>query len=220
MTRTRKPQPAFSLIELLIVIAIIATLVAILFPLMASIQETAKRTRCIRNLKHLGTATFAYVADHDNCLPLGLYRAPGLSLPWSRNLVGLPGRNYLFPEVYPASTAQKATGKTVFDCPSRSSPALYDKLHYGYSDFPGMSIYDYDGVGLTRRLSEIKRPSQTMLFGEIPPGYRLITYRADLLEFPHQGNMNAFYADGSVQMITHPVKNANTSSEEPQPPFF
>lgn len=202
-------------------IAIIATLIAIMFPVMASVRETANRTRCVRNLRHLGLATFAYASDHENCLLPGLYRAPGLSLPWSRILVGLPGTtNYLYPEVYPASTANKATGKTIFDCPSRSPAALYDKLHYGYSDFPGTSIYDYDGVGLVRRLTDIKSPSRTMLFGEIEPAYRLITSRPDLLVFPHRGKMNAFYADGSIQVIAPPVKKANSSSEDPQPPFF
>jgi prepilin-type N-terminal cleavage/methylation domain-containing protein len=61
---------AFTLIELLIVIAIIAILAAILFPVFAQAKEAAKRTADLNNAKQIGLANKLYLADHDDVMPL------------------------------------------------------------------------------------------------------------------------------------------------------
>jgi prepilin-type N-terminal cleavage/methylation domain-containing protein len=52
-------RPAFTLIELLLVIAIIAILAAILFPVFARAREAARATQCRSNLKRMGGADLA-----------------------------------------------------------------------------------------------------------------------------------------------------------------
>lgn len=60
---------AFTLIELLITIAIIAILAALLLPFAMRSVEAARATACIGNLKQLGTAASLYSADKNLLLP-------------------------------------------------------------------------------------------------------------------------------------------------------
>ena len=54
---------------LLVVIAIIAILAAILFPVFARARERAKQTQCINNLKQFGVAFRTYADDNNGYLP-------------------------------------------------------------------------------------------------------------------------------------------------------
>ena len=59
-------QRAFTLIELLLVIAIIAILAAILFPVFAQAKAAAKKASDLSNIKQLTTASIMYLADYDD----------------------------------------------------------------------------------------------------------------------------------------------------------
>ncbi len=72
----------FTLIELLTVIAIIAVLMAILFPVFGSVREKGRRTQCQNNLRQLGMAIDIYTADHKGFLP-NWCSDPGLANPMS-----------------------------------------------------------------------------------------------------------------------------------------
>jgi prepilin-type N-terminal cleavage/methylation domain-containing protein/prepilin-type processing-associated H-X9-DG protein len=64
--RLRRLRPsAFTLVELLVVIAILAILSALLLPALSRSQESARRVRCLSNLRQLGLATQMYWDDHE-----------------------------------------------------------------------------------------------------------------------------------------------------------
>src|SRR4051812_19915023 len=103
---------AFTLIELLIVIAVIAILATILFPVFARARENARRSSCQSNLKQIGLGIQQYAQDYDEIMVRAWYDYPA-----SSGIYGyLPESNYKWEDViqpYIKSTE-------VFNCPSDS----------------------------------------------------------------------------------------------------
>src|SRR4051794_21452415 len=62
---------AFTLVELLVVIGIIAALIALLFPVFSRAREQANRTKCLANLRTIGQAMFVYANNNHDRLPNG-----------------------------------------------------------------------------------------------------------------------------------------------------
>jgi prepilin-type N-terminal cleavage/methylation domain-containing protein/prepilin-type processing-associated H-X9-DG protein len=78
---TKKSRAAFTLIEMLIVIAIIAILIAILTPAFTSVLEKGKVTQDMNNLRQIGLATQMYLNDNDGAFFLPDAKWPGILNP-------------------------------------------------------------------------------------------------------------------------------------------
>lgn len=78
VSKTRFPllisryRSAFTLVELLVVIAVLSLLAALLFPSFAKARSQARRTACVSNLKQIGMAFHMYRQDFDGGLPTHL----------------------------------------------------------------------------------------------------------------------------------------------------
>ncbi len=76
-------QTAFTLIELLTVIAIIGILAAILIPVVGSVRESARASVCQSNLRQWHAAWMMYANDNDGRVPRAQQRMPnGHNLGW------------------------------------------------------------------------------------------------------------------------------------------
>ena len=72
---------AFTLVELLVVIAVLAVLMALMLPTLASAREKGWRATCLSNLRQMGIATQAYASDNDGKIPYGP-KAPPFTSPF------------------------------------------------------------------------------------------------------------------------------------------
>jgi|GEM_PF-1992086 len=101
-------RSGFTLIELLVVIAVIAIISAILLPIIVSAREKASRSKCLSNLRQIGSAIIMYADDYEGRVYPAVYNE-GWDCP-----TGLypPGSNW--------STALGAYAKSleVFRCPN------------------------------------------------------------------------------------------------------
>ena len=74
-------KTGFTLLELLIVIAIIALLVAVILPSMKAAKENTRRVVCAHHLMSIGRAIYAYAGEYDEKIPPAHYHS-GLGDVW------------------------------------------------------------------------------------------------------------------------------------------
>ena len=86
----RNQNKAFSLIELLFVIAIISLLAALLFPVFEKVREKARGISCLSNMKQIGMAIALYTQDYDETFPMNRFPDEKHSLKGCDNAPGIP----------------------------------------------------------------------------------------------------------------------------------
>lgn len=191
LSRTPR-RPAFTLVELLIVIAIIAILAAILFPVLARARENARRASCQSNLKQIALGATLYIQDYDEHFPLGLTKKSEISYSSSFDLL----QPYL-------------KNSQIGICPSDAdTPDVILPL-------PDLSPSSYTSnakVTTTPFLGEPSPPSMTSVAeaSRLPLVWDAINVSADLVPDVkvmrrHFEGANCMFADGHVKWIrTHP----------------
>lgn len=115
----RYPRSAFTLIETLVAISIVALLIGLLLPALQSARESARRATCINNLKQMTLAVSAY-HDINNSFPRG------------RTFVVEPG--YHNPS-YPCTAMLRDRSFHIAILPHLELAPLYDSINSAVSIF-------------------------------------------------------------------------------------
>ena len=66
----QKPNRAFTLVELLVLVAILALLAAMLLPALAGTRRSSKRAQCLANLRQIGAGCAVYADDFGGWYPI------------------------------------------------------------------------------------------------------------------------------------------------------
>ena len=124
-TPRRAKTTAFTLVELLVVIGIIALLISILMPALSKAREQANAVKCMSNQRQLGQALVMFVNEHNGYLPKAWFND---GVVWSGNNGGKRTWEYRDPMYGWTSILSLYTGrnKEVFRCPSDDTNHLYD----------------------------------------------------------------------------------------------
>jgi prepilin-type N-terminal cleavage/methylation domain-containing protein len=133
MSRRTRHRRAFTLIEMLVSIAIVAILVGLLLPAIQRLRDAAARTRCIHNLKQIGAGLHAY-HDANARLPHGVRAYLGSQISdsswtWMAYLLPYVGQEPLWQQAeafaagggknwYPWHNPVLGVGMKLYTCPN------------------------------------------------------------------------------------------------------
>lgn len=207
--RVKQYPAAFTLVELLVVIGIVALLVAILLPALTHARETARRAACLSNLRQVHMTFFLYAqANHDR-VPIG-YRANNRQFD-SMVYSATAHRFVLFGLLYQSGFMKDPR---VFFCPSEVDPQslLNSATNPWPPGNPAKQVY----AGYAGR-SETLIPDNLATAGpDAMP--KLVNFRnkailADLFHTPtrldtrHRTGINVLQGDGSAHWVPRPNFN-------------
>lgn len=218
--RHRAGAQAFTLVELLVVIGIIAVLISVLLPALNKARAAASRVQCLSNLRQSGAAFILYANDNKGQLPLGYVRNKwtGYAAYYTLNgggtdkymiwgllqkarLLTVPSAAYCSKQV-DVRLSYNMTGN-VWQFPP---PAGQSWVRTGYVTRPTDEWYQRSvPVGGMQRLHKLK--SKAILTEAV--GVPTTGSGVGVTLMPHKTGINVFYADYSAHWVADKqVENA------------
>ena len=151
---------AFTLVELLVVIGIIALLISILLPVMGRARESASNIKCMASLRTIGQALHGYQAENRGSLPWGFIwnrmnpttgasaESPSYIYMWSTLLT-----KYMNPTTPSGGLFKLREYSEVFRCPSVDQSTYNQAVQLGYHSvaMPAMPYEIAGGQLYTKR---------------------------------------------------------------------
>jgi len=110
---------AFTLIELLCVMAIIGVLAALLLPVLSQGKARAQRIQCVSNLRQAGLAFHSFAHDHNGRFPMQISTNAGGSMELVQAAYQLSGEFYFAFRHFQALSSELVTPRVVI-CPADS----------------------------------------------------------------------------------------------------
>lgn len=197
----------FTLVELLVTLAIIGMLAALLLPALSRAREASRRTSCLSNLRQLGFAFALYLEEHRETYPAAA--DPVSVTPFYWLWMGRGWRT-LLAEYVPGDKENPG----VFFCPSdirQKSVDVYERTSYAYSmafyhspdQIDAMTSYTATFSNpvetIPQRTAALRNPTKKILLGEWYANHD--AFANDQGWFAWGGKRNYLFADGHVEYL-------------------
>lgn len=230
-----KVNRGFTLVELLVVTAVLGILVALMIPSYNGIVSRSHLGKCASNLRQIGVATQMYIAENDNTIypdarltPNGQANLPSDML---GRWIGAVSEALGHSTSIPPSPDIQGKPLDILICPADKTRGGWKNLGgvNGISGDPnaeGIKAHSYlpNRLVLGRKVTEITRPSRTIIFtdyGWAQLGTRAIYPHSNpwMANFPtqwHNGVVNCLFVDGHVE----PLKIASLQTGQPNGPLW
>ena len=215
--RRNHQDSGLTLVELLVVIAVIGILAALLLPVLAQSKRRAQQIQCVGNMHQQGIALQNFLANNQG-YPTGVGKTSDIPGSWQRQLevggfdVSKPARNFFKVGVWRCPSARWGAGAWFHP---GDDAAYYSYNVYGVeprgplwgAEALGLlGHYDLNGITAPIGDSEVANPSDMIAIGESFDG-GLYLFRADLSYLEsrgfassrHQGKANVVFCDGHVE---------------------
>ncbi len=207
---------AFTLIELLAVIGIIALLAAALFPAYKTVIARGKAAKCASNLRQIGVAVASFAGDHDGAFPRGGWSASPYALGWLEDIYPyLDNRREVF--VCPEGADKSPTGSVAWiGMPGGNSWDQKYPFHYAYNaqlNTTQPERRDKTPAQNVDRAAGVKRLSGLPVMVDIVFQNNFLGYDSIFSATPsatdgqvfaarHGGKGNVLWGDGSISAMT------------------
>ena len=220
----KKTINIFTLMELLIVIAMIAILASLLLPALNSAQKKAMGIQCSNQLKQHLTALISYTSDYDDwsfCAGMGLPGVNTTGFQWYGMV------NFIQNVRHSNGSFHNNTRIGIFRCPLDTSRTSTGGIYQNYGYNGRHEAYHTDQSSSNpwrgmdfRKIGKIKHPSHLMWIGEGKPtsyGGNAVSYTnaqgtnpgitnlSQLKDTMHHGGTSGNYGmvDGHVSTLTY-----------------
>jgi prepilin-type N-terminal cleavage/methylation domain-containing protein/prepilin-type processing-associated H-X9-DG protein len=198
----QRARPAFTIIELLIVIAIIAILAALILSALSAAKEKGRAIACLSNVRQWVFAAHMYQDDNEDYFPYEGNTADALdedlNLQGWFNTVPLEAMLLPLKDLYAANTPPLPRQHSLFICPTeRRQPGFVLAMNNPLFTYSFNNRLDPNGPERYRR-SQVVAPSQTVTFTE---GWGQLPYRTYDSVARHNRRANMGFVDGHAEPV-------------------